>query len=252
MSDQQAPPNGDSPAVAGPAEAPGTAQDQQSQSTPGQAVDWEQRYKDTQADYTRQQQENAELKQYRDWAQVALTSNDPDTLRQAYEVLGIEVDDESERGYDDGFEEFTDEDDPVESLRAELNELREWRDSLTQQEQQAAETEFVTNWSHEQLDELGVTDPETKQWIFERALSMPHLKPQPGMPTNWLPDLKSAHEQYRVWADNQMRTWAKTKQAPYVPSGGLPANEVPDPGHGHEARMSRAMQSLRNNMGDEQ
>ena len=51
--------------------------------------------------------------------------------------------------------------------------------------------------------------------------------------------------------DEEMKGWAKTKRAPYVSPGGLPANEVPDPGTGHDARMNRALLRLRNDMGDE-
>jgi hypothetical protein len=45
MSDQQAPPQADTPAVAGPNEAPGTQEQPQ--------VDYEKRYNDLQPEYTR-------------------------------------------------------------------------------------------------------------------------------------------------------------------------------------------------------
>ena len=252
MSDQQAPPNGDSPAVAGPDEAPGTAQDQQSQDTPGhgQDVNWEQRYKDTQADYTRQQQELAQLKHEREWAQVALTSDDPDIQRQAFEILGIEVE-EPEEGYED-FEEFTQEDPYDQRIRAleEQLSVRE-QQAQAQQEQQLLLTDAETQF--EQLGMPWTEDPleqETRQIIFERALSLPRLPPKPGQPREGLLDIQTAHEQFRTWEDNRMKSWAKTKRAPYVSPGGLPANEVPNPGHGQQARLNRAMLSLRNNMGD--
>lgn len=247
MSDQQAPPqNGDSPAVAGPTEAPGTAQNQQAQDTPGQEVNWEQRYKDTQADYTRQQQEIAQLKQEREWATAALTSDDPDIIRQAAEILGLELPDED----NEEFEEYADDTDEQYMTKAEFEEFRRQEQA---QQQQAQETEFIGSWAHDQFDSLGLDreDEQTRAFIFNQALSLPPLRPSPGMPTSWLPDVKTAYEQFEAWRDQQVTNWAKTKRAPHVPAGGLPANEVPNSGTGHEARMARAMRYIHNNEGDE-
>lgn len=246
MSDQQAPTEApvDTPAVAGPTEAPGTAQDQP------QDTGYEQRYKDLQAEYTRGQQELAQLKHEREWAQAALTSQDPDTLRQAYEILGIEVDDPEP---DDDFEGYTDEDPYDQRIRA----LEEQLSAREQQAAQERDQQILLGEAESQLEQLGMPwseDPmeqETRQIIFERALSLPRLPPQPGQPREGLLDIKAAHEQYQAWMDHQMKNWAKTKRAPYVSPGGLPANEVPDPGHGQQARLNRAMLSLRNSLGDE-
>ena len=76
------------------------------------------------------------------------------------------------------------------------------------------------------------------------------LNPATGQPREGLLDIQTAHEQFKTWEETRMRSWAKTKRAPYVSPGGLPATEVPDPGHGQQARLNRAMLSLRNNMGD--
>lgn len=249
MSDQQAPPqNGDTPAVAGPHEAPGTAPDQPQ--VPEGDLTYEQRYKDVQAEYTRSQQENAELKQYREWAQVALTSQDPDIQRQAYEVLGIEVGDESEEDYSD-VEEFTD-DEPFVS-RTEWEQFQAQQRQEQQQAQTAMENEYIADNARAQLEQMGLEemDDNARLFILNQALSLPRLPLAPGHPPSGLLDMKSAYEQFQALMDNQMKSWAKTKRAPYVSPGGLPANEVPDPGHGQQARMNRAMLSLRNNIGDE-
>ncbi len=249
MSDQQAPPaNGDTPAVAGPTEAPGTAQDQ-----PQDGAGYEQRYKDLQAEYTRSQQTLKELQERDQWHRALVTSDDPDIHRQAIDILGYEPPDDDEIGEGE-FEEFDGDTDEITQLRQQLDELKAWKDSLGQEQQQAQENEFIGEWSHAQLDELGIPreDEATRQWIFDRALSLPNLRPSPGMPASWLPDLKTAYEQFEQWRDQQVTNWAKTKRAPHVPAGGLPANEVPNSGTGHEARMARAMRSLHNNMGDEQ
>lgn len=247
MSDQQAPPQGDTPAVAGPEQAPGTAENQ-----PQDGASYEQRYKDLQAEYTRSQQSYKEAQEREQWYRALVTSEDPDTQRQAAEILGFDLPDAES---DEEFEEFADpETDEIAQLRAELNEIREWRDSQGREAQQAMENEFVGEWAHAQFDELGIPreDEETRAWIFNQALSMPQLRPSPGMPTSWLPDIKAATEQFVAWRDQQVTNWAKTKRAPHVPAGGLPANEVPDSATGHDARMARAMRTLFNSQGDEQ
>lgn len=254
MSDQQAPPqnvNGDTPAVAGPTEAPGTAQDQPQEGVPAGYIP-EDRYKNLQAEYTRTTQENAELKNVREWATAALTSQDPDIQRQAFEILGIEVEEAPEEGYSDDFEEYTE--DPYDQR---IRTLEERLQAQEQQEMVQQQQQLLLTEAENQLEQLGMPwteDPleqETRQIIFERALSLPRLPPKPGQPREGLLDIKTAHEQFQTWMDNQMKAWAKTKRAPYVSPGGLPANEVPDPGHGQQARLNRAMLSLRNNMGDE-
>ncbi len=249
MSDQQAPPqNGDTPAVAGPAEAPGTAQDQ-----PQADAGYEQRYKDLQAEYTRSQQGIKEAQEREQWYRALVTSEDPDTQRQAAEILGFELPDDDGDVDDEGFEEFTDDTDEVAQLRQELAEIKAWRDSLGQEQQQAQENEFIGEWAHSQFDELGLDreDEQTRAFIFNQALSLPPLRPSPGMPASWLPDVKAAYEQFQAWRDQQVTNWAKTKRAPHVPAGGLPANEVPNSGTGHNARMDRAMRWVHNNQGDE-
>jgi hypothetical protein len=247
MSDQQAPtPAVDTPAVAGPTEAPGTAQDQ-----PQDGVSYEQRYKDLQAEYTRSQQAFKEAQEREQWYQALVTSDDPDIHRQAADILGLEIPDDEE--YVEGFEPEGYED-PTEQLQQRLNALEEQLNSRTQQERQQVEQEFTSAYAHDQLDELGVDaeDMEFRQLVFERALSLPRLRPLPGMPVEGLVDVKSAYEQIKAYEDNRMQRWAKTKRAPYVPAGGQSANEVPDSGTGHEARMARAARFLFNNQGDEQ
>lgn len=244
MSDQQAPTTVDTPAVAGPTEAPGTAQDQP------QGSDWQKRYTDLQAEYTRSQQASKEAQEREQWYQALVTSDDPDTRRQAAEILGFELPDDEQ--VDEGFEPDGYED-PTEQLRAELEELKAWKDSLTQNERQQVEQEFTSAYAHEQLDELGVDpeDTETRRLVFERALSLPRLRPLPGMPVDGLVDMKSAYEQITAYQTSMFDRWRKTKRAPFVPPGGQSANEVPDPGTGPQARMNRAMLRLRNDLGDD-
>jgi len=244
MSDQQAPTNVDTPAVAGPTEAPGTAQDTQQVQDTG----YEQRYKDLQAEYTRSQQAFKEAQEREQWYRELVTSDDPDTQRRAAEILGFELPDEDELDEFAGAEEF-EPDGPEYMTRAEFEEFR--RQEQAQQQQQMAQ-EFTTDWAHQQFDELGVEGDQTRAFIFAQALAMPPARPQPGMPVDSLPDIRGAYEQYQAWRDEEMRNWAKTKRAPHVPAGGLPANEVPDSGTGHNSRVARALMRLHNDAGDEQ
>ncbi len=247
MSDQQAPPNGDSPAVAGPTEAPGTAQDQQAQGTPGQEVNWEQRYTDTQADYTRQQQELAQLKQEREWALAALTTDDPDTYRQAAEILGIEAPDDDTFD-DEGFEEATEDEQYM--TRAEFEEFRRQEQ---QQVQEAMEMEFIADRAKAELEELGLVEgkhDKARLMVFNYAYGLPRLPPQPGGPRQGLLDIKTAVAELQALPDEM--GWQRPRpRAPYVAPGGSAANEVPNSGTGHNARMERASRFLFNNQGDE-
>lgn len=234
MSEQQAPSqHEDSPAVAGPNEAPGTAQEQAE-------VDWQKRYTDTQAEYSRGQQAMKEQKQ---WLDLLVTSDDPDTQRQALQALGYDVPDETETEDVEPAEY----EDPYDQIDDRFQRIEERFTQQDQQEKQAAEHEFITGYAHDQLDQLGISrdDDQTRQWVFERALSLQHLPPMPGAPANWLPDMKAAHEQYQAWRDAEQKQWAKTKRAPYVASGGVSATEAPLPlDANHDQRTQFALQKL--------
>ena len=249
MSDQQAPtPAVDTPAVAGPNEAPGTAQDQPHDIPAGYIP--EQRYKDVQAEYTRSQQALKEAQEREQWFQALVTSDDPDTQRQAAEILGFELPDDEDDG--EGFEEFTGEDPYEERFRA----LEERLSSFNEQAQTAMEAELIADNAHSQFEELdmgeGKADDKTREIIFKHAYSLPRVPAGPGGPREGYLDIKGAIEELTSWAPQWAQAQAKARpRAPHVPTGGLPANEVPNSGTGHNARMARAMQWFHNNQGDE-
>jgi|GEM_PF-5492403 hypothetical protein len=236
MSDQQAPQNGDTPAVAGPTEAPGTQEQQQVTADP-----YEKRYNDLRPEFDRATAERAELAQWKEWAQLALTTEDADTQRQALQRLGFDVPDEEV----EDFEPTEYEDEQVHDPR--LDELWKWREEQQRQAQEAAGFEFLTGHINSEVERLGMTDLDdaTRQWVLSRALANPGIPAPPGSPHDELPNVEAALQEFRQWELDRQKQWAKTKQnAPYVPSGGLPANEVPDPGTGHNSRMNRAMRAL--------
>jgi len=237
MSDQQAPQNGDTPAVAGPTEAPGTQEQPQE--------NWQQRYQDLQPEYTRTAQERAELAQKWEWAQVALTTDDPDTHRQALQRLGIVVPEEDFEDFEPT--EYEDGEDPVADLRAQIAEERKWRENLEQAAAEAAAEEFLNDHVQSEFQRLGIDKlPDGVQDHVKRLIpSAPGVPAPPGSPHHELPNVEAIWSYFQQFRTEDQKAWARTKQnAPYVPSGGLPANEVPDPGTGHNSRMNRAMRAL--------
>jgi hypothetical protein len=232
MSDQQAPtPDVDTPAVAGPNEAPGTQEQPQ--------TDWEKRYQDLQPQYTRTAQERAELQQWKEWAELALTTDDPDTQRQALQHLGYDVPEEVEdvepAEYEDTFH------DPR------IDEILTWKEQQEQAAREAAGFEFLTGHINTEVERLGMNefDEGTRQWILSRALASPGIPAPPGSPHDELPNIEAALSEFREWEAERQKQWASVKRgAPYVPAGGQPANEVPNPGTGHDARMDRALRGL--------
>lgn len=235
MSDQQAPAAPDTPAVAGPEQAPGTQEQQQVTADP-----YEKRYNDLRPEFDRATQERAELQQWKEWAELALTTDDTDTQRQALQRLGFDVPDEVE---DVEPTEWLDE--TAQDPR--LDELLAWKEQQEQQAREAAGFEFLTTHINSEVDRLGMDqlDDGTRQWILSRALANPGIPAPPGSPHDELPNVEAAFKEFQQWETERQKQWAQTKRsAPYVPPGGQPANEVPNTGTGHEARMDRAMRAL--------
>ena len=242
MSDQQAPtPDVDTPAVAGPTEAPGT------QEQPQDPNWFESQYKSLQPEYTRKSQRLSEveprlseLEQRNELFEIAMTTNDPDTQRQALERLGFDVPEEVE---DDEPAEYED----TYAQDPRLDELVAWKQAQEQAAKEAAGLEYLTGHINSEVERLGMAqlDDATRQWVLSRALANPGIPAPPGSPHDELPNVEAAFKEFQQWELERQKQWAKTKQnAPYVPSGGQPANEVPDPGTGHNSRMNRAMRAL--------
>jgi hypothetical protein len=234
MSDQQAPATPDTPAVAGPNEAPGTQEQPQ--------VDWEKRYQDLQPEYTRATQRLSELEQQQQWYELAMTTEDPDTQRQALKHLGYDIPEEVE---DVEPAEWMEED-PVADLRKEIDELRSWKEQSTQQQQEEAAQQYFDSHMESEIERLGLGDLSEHQLRMVLALSTQSTVPAPpGAPIQAVPNVEAAYKQWQEDMLEEQKSWASTKKrAPYVPSGGLPANEVPDPGTGHNARMNRVAKFL--------
>lgn len=195
------------PAVAGPA---GTGEADQ----PTQAeVDWQKRYTDLQPEYTRASQEAAELRQQKELYDLLLSSEDPDTRREAAEALGYALE---EQQPDPDLEE-----DPWALDRARLDQLEARLSQADETEfnrQQAAQMEAVVD---ERLDQLGI-DREDQDWVLAYAINALPATPE------GLPDLEQAYTAFQGREDARQKAWAKTKRAPHIAANGQAATEVPN------------------------
>jgi hypothetical protein len=252
MSDQQAPQQSeDTPAVAGPDQAPGTAHGEPPYGDPTDPA--EKRYNDLRSWTDRVAQENAELRSYKDkaseaeqrqqWYDLALTTDDPDTQRRALQHLGFDVPNEVE----DVEPTEWDDEDPLADVRKELAELRSWKEQSTQQQQQEVQQQFFDSYMEMEIERLGLDKLDTRQqeMVFDRLRRVGGIPAPPGTPIDEYPNVEAAYKLFQEEMLEEQKSWASVKKrAPYVPSGGQSANEVPDPGTGHNSRMNRAMRAL--------
>ena len=230
MSDQQPPQSGDTAAVAGPDVAPGTAEGQPE-------VNWEKRYQDLQPEYTRATQRLSEMERERELYQIAMTTDDPDTQRQALEALGYELPDE----------ESPEELEPVEwedPNDQRLSQVEQRLERMTAEQREQAQFEYLNSYVDEQVARLGLDqlDEDTRHWILHRAINMP-VPQGPGSFVDELPDVEGAYKAFQDWETARQRQWAQTKRSPYVPPGGQEATEAPDLST-HEGRVAHAMQKI--------
>lgn len=151
---------------------------------------WEERYKEAQAWGTRNAQRVAELEPEAAIVQ-ALRSENPDEYNQALRELGFNI---PEPEYE---EQLPYELDPeVAALRADVDEVKQWRSQLTEaqaQEQDYAEYRELTD---PQLKEMGVPEG-LYDIVAEAALNLPPLETPQGR----FPDLQGAYQQVEAMAE---------------------------------------------------
>lgn len=204
---QGIPEEGDSPDV----------QEQPEVSSATPEVDWQQRYTDTQASYTRSQQDLAQL---REWQQSL--QEDPETqeqvLRQLAESLGYQLDDEDQ------------DQDPLSEIQARQQALEaQWQESQEQAQQEAllnemdrfVDTELGSLASAEGRQD-GFTDKEQKIILSHAVAAFPPDE-QTGMP-----QVKAAFEEVKDLLGDAQQRWVKSKQAPLAPQPGTAGSEKLD------------------------
>lgn len=218
------------PAVAGPEGTPGTAEQ-----TAQAEVNWQEKYANLQPEYTRTTQRVAELERQQELFDLLVSTDDPDTRRQVAERLGYVLDEEEQTQDADT--------DPFAAVDERLARVEQQLTARQQQEADATRATEVRQHVDEQLEALGI-DKDDQDWVLAYAINA--LPPTP----DGLPDIEQANQVFSVRETERQRNWAKTKRAPFVPPGGRDATEVPDPGTGQQARLNRALLSLRNSMGD--
>lgn len=178
-----------------------------------QEVDWAKRYSDLQPEYTRATQEAAQLRKQAEAYQALLTSEDPDTRRQAAEILGFEIDEET----DD-----TQHQDPYDQLRAEIQALKGEFSQRAQQEQQQAQIAQMEQHAENEMNSLGLPqDDSVRDWIVSRAVALPPA--QDGML-----DIRAAHQEFEALITAQKKQWADTKRTHAVSPVGQAGTQTPD------------------------
>jgi hypothetical protein len=208
MSEQAPSPEEDTPAVAGPEGTPAPA---------AEDVDWQQRamaaedrYGHLQPEYTRATQEASALRERDQWYDLLLTSDDPDTRRQAAEALGYQLEDEQPQP-----------DDPYKNVERRLGQVEE---TLTAAQQREADTEqaaYVRSVFDEKLDALGIAK-EDQDWVLAYAINA-----LPVTDDGW-PDIDRAYAEHQAREDARQKAWAKSKRAPHISPNGQSATEVPN------------------------
>lgn len=171
-----------------------------------QDTNWEERYKNLQADHTRKAQEAAEYRRLVEGAR----QGDP----QAIEALGLALADQEDDDEDDL------DLDPRVAAKLEALEQR-----LTAQQQQQVEAQQIAQMEaavETKLDELQVPDDDAlRDWLVSRAVALP---PTP----EGLPDVAAAHAEFEALIAAQKKQWAGTKRTHHVSPVGQAGTQTPD------------------------
>jgi hypothetical protein len=180
-------------------------------------VDYQKRYTDLQAEYTRTRQQMTDPEYQQQVAQEWLTQN-------GYALPEDEPDPD----------EFAD---PNEALRRELEELKQWRDQFESSTQQQQQIQALEESTEAKLAQIQGLDDGDKNWIVSRAIVLPPTE-------DGSLDVDTAYQELVARDQAAQKRWATSKQrAPFVPPGGRPANEVPDLSS-HEGRVNNMMRLL--------
>jgi Skp family chaperone for outer membrane proteins len=174
---------------------------------------YEERYKNLQAEFTRKTQELSGLKseheQYQQWYQ-SLTN--PETQAQALNMLGLELENEQQ-------DPFAEQPDPTEALRAEISELKQWREQQSEQAQlQQLESEINAGIKgHAEQAGLDL-DPKLQKLLFNNVIASPPR-------ADGTPDIEGVFEEFTGLKDQLIKNYRETKRrAPSPPVPGSPGN----------------------------
>lgn len=192
-------------------------------------TNWEERYKEAQAWGTRNAQRAAELETEANLVQQ-LRSEDWTERKAALETLGIPVED------DDEIEPDTQQqlDPRIAAKLAKIDELDQWRESLTTEQQQEQHYSSYREQVDPQFTKLGV--PES---FLESVADIAYNQlPAIQTPQGPVPDVEGAVKQFKEVAamfaalpevqQTAVEGWRKGKKAPHMSPTGREGTEVPD------------------------
>ena len=157
-------------------------------------VDWQKRYTDTQAEYTRNQQALADERRVWEDEQALLAR-----VQEKFPHLLAEEDDTED---EDGFEDEQD-DDEIARLRAESKQLREWQQAVEAERRAGAFNRDL----NDALDGQEVSK-EVRDWIYARTIAL----------GDGQKNLKKAVEEFNAIAEGFQPK--KKPRAPHVPKTG--------------------------------
>jgi hypothetical protein len=175
-------------------------------------VDYRQRYDNLRPQFDRTAQEAAALR-----AEMERVTSDADYQRQLMASWGYELEDPA-TATDPGAE-------LRDQIADQLAELQEWKNTLTTEQQEAAQLQQITASVDEQFRAVGSgstpLDDATKEWITTRALNMDPRE-------DGMPDIAGAHKAFTDWEQGRMKAWGQTKRAPHIAADGTAGTNAPD------------------------
>lgn len=195
-------------------------------------TDWQKRYTDIQSQLTPVQQENAELRQYRNLVEQ-LQDDDPEVSAQAAEALGLTFVDDS----------FTTEEDPQAALEQRLERIENWLG--TQNEQEALEKlqEEDSDYMDKALEGL-----ETQ---LGRELERDEVELLVGnalvnRTEDGLPGIEQSIKLYTGIDARRQQNWARSKRVS-TPAEGQEGTELPNLDESHSDRVAAMVQKYQQN-----
>jgi len=174
---------------------------------------YQQRYVDLQREYTRSQQENAEMRRQQELYDLLISTEDADTRRRIAEQLGYQLEQEAEPQQFDGSDPY--------GYDRRLGALEQAQQQAQQAALTAQQEEQMLGVLNQRLEKLGL-DEEDGNIVLSYAM---HALP---VTAEGLPDVEQAHQFLAARDDRRQKDWAKTKQSPRIPSTGQAATEVPN------------------------
>lgn len=205
--------------------APGNSPAPEAPAAPATDVNWEQRFKDTQAAYTQSQQELAELRRLAD-------GEDPDALKAVLDKYGYQLDEpEEEPAPPEGAAPAAD---------PRIEEIAQWKAQQEQAQQQATINAEWAGWAEFVKDKaktdhgVELTPREIKAFQLD-SVGKDGLPLAPAEAEQVLKDYLTERE---AWVESLRKP---RPRAPHIPTGGQAATGGKDPADMTRQELDRWM-----------